>query len=347
MTDVLPTNGSPLMDLYTRNGFAGPSTIMVRRQYTPAYARVVGDYKPYRLEAWQSQPDAADPRALPVTLLRSPTVRLEVWQRTEDTPFAVRDVHHDQVFYVLDGRARLETDFGVLDLEPMDMVRIPRSVALRLVDVRELHLVVLATANPVNVNPENDAVLSPAHVDTPRAFDSPDWQPGEYELVIRHGESTTSYFYDYDPLPIIQASGAPVVQRFNLANVNPLSVKGTASPPAQLLDDPSTDTMIYYLGARESGRPPVHHNADYDEIGIYAKGPGVFGALAVPGTAVWVPKGVIHQGPEENVPEGFVAWLIETRAHLELTEAGRRIAVLAETNQFEVHPTVGQAVTAS
>lgn len=346
MTNTPPPNGAPLMDLYTRNGFAGPATVMIRQQYTPAYTRVEGDYTPYRLEAWQAQPESAGPRALPVTILRSPTVRLDVWQRTDDTPFAIRDVHHDQVLYVLDGNARLETDFGVLDLQPMDMVRIPRSVAWRLVDVRALDLIILATVSALTVAPANDAVLNPAHVDMPRAYASPQAGSGEYELVIRHGERTTSYFYDYDPLPIIQAAGAPVVQRFNLANVNPLSVKGVASPPARLIDDPTAETMVFYLGAREGGRPPVHHNADYDEIGVYAKGPGVFGALAVPGTAVWVPKGVIHQGPEEDVPEGYVAWLIETRANLELTEAGQRIAVLAETNQFEAHPSVAEAVKA-
>ncbi len=224
------------------------------------------------------------------------------------------------------------------------MVRIPRSVAVRLVDVRELNLIVLATVSPLIVAPENDAVLNPAQVDVPRPYDSPGWPAGEYELVIRHGDRTTSYFYDYDPLPIIQASGAPVVQRFNLAAVHPLTVQGAVSPPARLIDDPTTETMIFYLGARENGRPPVHHNADYDEIGVYVAGPGVFGAMTVPGTTVWVPKGVIHQGPEENVPEGYVAWLIETRANLELTEAGRRIAQLAETNRFEVHPSVAGAV---
>ncbi len=346
MAEALPPDGAPLVDLYTRNGFAGPATIMVRQQYSPEYTRVEGEYVPYRLEAWRSHQEAGDPRALPVTILRSPTVRLDVWQRSEDTPFAVRDVHHDQVFYVLAGHARLETDFGVLDLEPMDMVRIPRSVAVRLVDVRELNLIVLATVSSLTVAPENDAVLNPAHVDVPRPYDSPGWPAGEYELVIRHGDRTTSYFYDCDPLPIIQASGAPVVQRFNLAAVHPLTVQGAVSPPARLVDDPTTETMIFYLGARENGRPPVHHNADYDEIGVYVAGPGAFGAMTVPGTTVWVPKGVIHQGPEENVPEGYVAWLIETRANLELTEAGRRIAQLAETNRFEVHPSVAGAVTA-
>jgi homogentisate 1,2-dioxygenase len=255
----------------------------------------------------------------------------------------LKDVYRDQVLYVQEGHARLETDFGVLDLAPLDMVRIPRSVGLRLVDVKELRLFIVASVNPLNVDPENDAVLSPALVDTPRGYENPMGAPGEHELVVRHGEHMTSYFFDYDPLAIIESVGAPVVQRFNLANVNPLVVKGVAAPPAQLISDPTTETMFYYMGAREGGRPPVHHNADYDEIAIYGQGPGAFGALSVPGLTVWVPKGVIHQGPEEYVPEGFVGWLFETRANLVLTEAGRQIAHLMETTAFDVHPSEAAA----
>jgi homogentisate 1,2-dioxygenase len=265
---------------------------------------------------------------------------MDVWQRVHDTPFAIRDVHHDQIFYVLDGTARLETDFGVLDLVPMDVIRVPRAVSLRLVDVHALNLVVVATPNALHIHPENDAVLSPADVDGGRPYENPVGLPGEYELMIRHGASTTSYFYDYDPLPVLAAPGAPVVQRFNLANVHPLSVKGIAAPPARLIEDPTTETLFFYLGAREGGRPPVHHNADYDEIAVFAKGPGQLGEIKQPGTVVWVPKGVIHQGPEEYVPEGYVAWLFETRAHLELTPAGQNIATLAETSMFGVHPSV-------
>lgn len=336
MTESIPAE----IDLYTRNGFAGPVTTMARMQYTPTYSRVEGDYTPRRLEAWQTLPGADHPRGFPIPILESPTTRVELWQRTSDTPYAVRDVFHDQLFCVLDGGARLETDFGVLDLEPLDLVLIPRSVSVRLSDVRSLQLIVLSTENALRLNPENDAVLSPADVDVARPYDDPVGRPGEYELVVRHGHDTTSYFYDYDPLPIMQVDGSPVVQRFNLANVHAISAEegAVAPPPARLFDGNTDETLAFYLGSRVSGRPPVHHNADYDELGLYVKGPGVFGAMTVPGTIVWVPKGVIHQGPEENVPEGYVAWLIETRAKLELTEAGRMIAKLAETTAFDVHP---------
>ena len=330
----------PQPDLYTRNGFAGPATGMVRGTYSPEFTRVEGDYRPQRFETWHAEP-AVGPRALPSTILDGGRVRLDLWHREVDTPFAVRDVHHDQLLYVLEGSARLETDFGVLDIEPLDMVLLPKAVTFRLTDVRSLRLIILVNAEPLRIEPENAAVLNPfLHVGTPRPYEDPLGRPGEHEVLIRHGRACTSYFYDYDPLAIVTTVGAPVVQRFNLANVSPLGVKGGGAPPARLLSDPATETMIYYLGSRESGQPPVHHNADYDEIGIYCCGPASFGAMTTPGTLVWVPKGIIHRGPEENVPEGYVAWLFETRANLELTEAGRGIAELTETTMFGVHPSV-------
>ncbi|SFO50186.1 homogentisate 1,2-dioxygenase [Pseudonocardia ammonioxydans] len=341
MTEARLPDTEPTTDLFTRNGFEGPASLLVRQQYTPTYRKVSGSYAPRRLEPWNSLTEAPDPRDLPVTILRGPRVRIEVWNRDHDTPFAVRDVHHDQLIYVLDGHARLETDFGVLDLDPLDAVLLSRSVSFRLTRVRSLQTLIVATESTLHLKPSNAAVLDPSAIDTPRPYDEPARPDGEHELIVRHGDETTSYFYEQDPVHVLQAVGAPAVQRFSMGAVRPLTVPGASSPPASLVVDPTTETMIYYLGARDTGRPPVHHNADYDEIGIYAKGPGPLGALTVPGSAVWVPKGLIHHGPDEDVPEGYIAWLIETRAHLELTEAGQRIARLAETTAFHVHPSEG------
>lgn len=340
MTEA-PVSGPPQVDLYSRNGFAGPATGIVRGQYTPGYTRVEGDYAPRRLDIWRFQPgSSAGARSVPTAILDGGDVRMEVWRPGTDTAFALKDVHHDQFFFVLDGSARLETDFGVLDLAPLDMVKVPRSVGYRLKRVKDLHLVIVVTEQAQTIHPENAAVLNTAlDVDIPRPYDGPA-EPGEYELVVRHGSDTTTYFFDYDPLHMIATSGAPVVERFNLADVHPLAVAGLAAPPARLATDATTRAMVYYLGARDGGQPPVHHNADYDEIFLYCAGPGVFGEMRDPGTLVVVPKGVIHQGPEENVPEGFIGWLLETRADLVLTPAGHAIGALAETSRFGTHPSV-------
>ncbi|TMS51169.1 homogentisate 1,2-dioxygenase [Mycobacterium sp. DBP42] len=330
-------HGELNVDLYTRNGFAGPLSTMVRPTYSPGYTRVEGTYRPQRLHTWTLEA-ADDPRAIPVTVLDSDTVKFELWHRNLDTAFAMRDVRNDQLFFVTHGNARLETDFGVLELSPLDMVVVPRAVSYRLSQVDSLRMMVLTTVEQMNIDADMATVLD-REVELPRAFDAGEIRSGEQELVVRHGAETTSYYFDYDPLAVLKTEGAPVVQRFSLEGITPPPSEGPmAAPPARLVYGASQETLVFYLGARETVRPPVHHNADYDEVGIYACGPGVFGHMTHPGTVVWVPKGLIHQGPAENVPEGYVAWLFETRANLERTPAGAEFAALMETSLFGIHP---------
>jgi homogentisate 1,2-dioxygenase len=325
------------VDLYSRNGFDGPLSMIVRSSYSPGYTRVEGAYRPQRIHTW-TLPTADDERSMPVTVLRSPTVRFDLWHRNSDTPFAIRDVRNDQLMFVTSGSARLETDFGVLDLEPLDMVVLPRAVTYRLSQVDNIRMMLLVTPEQLSVDPDATNALG-REVQLPKAYAPTESRSGEQELVVRHGDESTSFFFDYDPLPVLGTDGAPVVQRFTLQNVTPpASVGPVGTPPSRLVAGAQSETLVFYLGARESARPPVHHNADYDEIGIYAAGPGVFGQMTKPGTVVWVPKGLIHQGPEENVPDGYVGWLFETRANLELTPAGARIAATMETSLFGVHP---------
>jgi homogentisate 1,2-dioxygenase len=330
------------VDLYSRNGFDGPLSMIMRSSYSPGYSRVEGTYRPQRLHTW-TLPTADDPRSLPLTILGSSTTRLDLWHRDVDTPFSIRDVRNDQLLFVTHGSARLETDFGVLDLEPLDMVVLPRAVSYRLSRVDAIRMMVLATPEQLSVDSDATTLLG-REVHLPRPYEASEIRSGEHELVVMHGAETTSYFFDYDPLPVLGSDGAPVVQRLNLRNVSPPSSEGpVGTPPSRLVSGAQSETLVFYLGARESARPPVHHNADYDEVGIYACGPGVFGYMREPGTVVWVPKGIIHQGPAENVPEGYVGWLFETRASLALTPAGAQIAELMETSLFGVHPSARTA----
>ncbi|MEV3927267.1 hypothetical protein [Actinomadura coerulea] len=163
-------------------------------------------------------------------------------------------------------------------------------------------------------------------------------------MIVRHGGEFTRYFYDYDPMPALAAAGAPIVRRYNIADVQSLGVDSGNLMPPRIINDATTRTLVFDLSSRRSDRPPVHHNADYDEIIFYVAGPGHYGAVDRPGTITWTPKGIIHQGPEENVPEGYKAWLLKTRASLALTPAGRDLGQLMETGKFDIHP--NQSATA-
>ena len=61
-----------------------------------------------------------------------------------------------------------------------------------------------------------------------------------------------------------------------------------------------------------------------------------------PGTMVWTPKGMTHWGPTEHVPEGYGAWLLETRGTIRLTDAALGIAAPMETGAFGFHEAGGE-----
>jgi homogentisate 1,2-dioxygenase len=52
----------------------------------------------------------------------------------------------------------------------------------------------------------------------------------------------------------------------------------------------------------------------------------------------WVPKGIAHHGPSEDVPEGYLAWMIESRSTLRLTPAALKVAQLMELDMYGPDP---------
>ena len=234
----------------------------------------------------------------------------------------MRNVVADEVHFIVSGGARLETDFGAFDVGHGDFVLVPRAVAWRYVGIGEPVLALIAACEgTLAIDPDPRAVLNTAlDVDEPVPFG--DAAPGAYEVVVRHRGGTTSYFYEFDPLGGQAARGAPQVRRFNIESAKGLGVASGGISPGRLIDDTTGRSLFYHLGSRRSDRPPIHCNADYDEIIVYAGGPGAYGGMTVPGTVAWTPKGIAHHGAEEDVPEPYQAWLLETRAELSMTEAG-------------------------
>jgi homogentisate 1,2-dioxygenase len=341
MTDPRSEGSAPAtyVGVYTRDGFAGLRSTIIRRQYTAPFRKVQGSYVPRCFNVLDVRPeDIESAEGMPVTLMQGDGIVLEVAHHDRRSTFALRNVAADEVHFILRGRARLETDFGLLDLVPGDFVHIPRAVSYRFGAVDEPVVdVVVGVHSQLVLRPDNaPGTLNVARdADEPRPWGDGDVSTAEHSLVIRHGEDTTTYVYDYDPLPSVSITGPAVVQRFNFADVHALSVEGAGGvSPARIFDDPSTRHIIFNISSRRSARPPVHDNADYDEIAVYTEGPDGFGAITRPGTVGWVPKGVIHHGPEEDASQGFKAFLIETRASMQLCPAAERIAVAMETGRY-------------
>ena len=301
---------------------------------------MVGTHAPRRLSLFNFEAeDLHDTHALPREILSSKKgVRLSVSRRRTLTPFTLRNAEADELHFVQSGRCSFHTDFGSLEAKPLDFVCIPRAVSYR-VEPLSSDLIDMILESP-----------SPLKFDTPAPFgmvnfgacvrraviaQSAQPTPGPHSLLIKAEDGITRFEMAADPLPaLVQVGGVTPVWALNLADIVLINYGTSGGPPAQVLSTDSTDVMIYSLGARPGRRPPVHHNADYDEIVICVAGPGACGKVTEPGRRAWVPKAVTHQGPTEDVAEGYPAWLIETRATLRVSPDALAKSVLLETGLF-------------
>jgi homogentisate 1,2-dioxygenase len=339
MTSTSDADTEGFVDLYTRNGFAGPMATVLRPHYTPPYVSVQGTYAPHRLDLSgipESLFEHSEP--LPVPILEGDGVSVEIGVHRELRSQAVRNVYADEIHYILEGSGKLDTDFGTLDIRAGDFILLPRAVTYRFAAVtKPIREIVIVTASQMTLDPQPAVALDiEKSVDIPQA-NSARQDTSTNQIVVRHVGGTTTYVFDEDPLTCLNTEGAPIVRRFSFESVPYLTFEQTGLYPAKLIDDSSGQVFLFNLSSRQSPRPPIHHNADYDEIIFYVAGPGHYGLVDKPGTMIWVPKGIVHHGPTEEVPEGYKAFMVETRAPMLLTEAGKAVAALMETAMFGTH----------
>jgi homogentisate 1,2-dioxygenase len=331
---------------WSREGFTGDKAWIRRAHYAPDYLSAAGPHAPKRLNVSDLQPaNAGNPLGMPIVIAGTKTgVRLSVARRTESMPYIMRNVECDEMHFVQHGNVRVRTGYGTFDAGPGDFVCIPRSVAYQiLLQQNSALMFVVESPAAIRLRPAD----GPGTVDPLRdvAYPELETMPGPARattLILKSIDDITEFVLPDDPLHAIERGGGiNPVWKVRLADVKPKS----EGHPVPFLGTSGNDLLMFSLNASERAhRPPVHVNADYDEVIYFFAGPGAWGGVNEPGTLTWVPKGVTHNGPSENVPEGYLAWLLESRATLRLTPAGLAIAELMETGLYGRHR---GAVTAS
>jgi homogentisate 1,2-dioxygenase len=324
------------LENWSREGFTGDSALVHRTRYSPDYLRADGPHAPRRLSVYDVQTDARDPLQLPAVIGTAASgLRVAVSRRTTSMTYVLRNVECDELHFVQQGELRFRTALGTLDAHPGDFICVPRSVAyeISLIQGPALTLVVesplavsLTETQPAGI--DHTRFVHHARIDTQPRPDT------ETTLVLKSGDEVTRFTMPSDPIAAIErAGGVNPVWRLRLADIEP----APDGPPAPFLGTDGNELLFYTLSARRARRAPIHVNADYDEIVYYYTGPGAWGAVTEPGTLTWVPKGVTHNGPDENVAAGYLAWLLESRTTLRLTQAGLSIADLMETGLYGRH----------
>ena len=313
-----------------REGFAGHGVNVMRGHHSPDYTSVSGPHAPHRLNIREvSCPDRDDPEALPVPILMACSgTQLSVSGLALPMPFVVSNVEADEVHFIQEGEAEFVTSYGYLVGGPGDFVMIPRGVHYCVRPGNTPYLAVIVEipgALAFDASPGFEPEIHQAVIDNSKA------KAGDTILLLKSFDGVTRYVKPTNPLASATLTeGALPVWKLNLGNI-PTDANG---PPVQFISSPGRDELFYNLSARPRRRPPIHNNVDYDELIFYFAGPGAWGSVAEPGTLTWVPKGVLHHGPSEDVPEGYLAWMLESRSTMRLARAGQAVAQLMETDLY-------------
>lgn len=343
----------PNVHLWSRDGFIGQAAIGIQPEYTPDFISAEGLHVPRQFQVEQfACADESDPNALPTPILvsRKQDATISVSRRREPMPFTLKNVEADELHFIQRGSVLFETEFGEIEAGESDFVCIPRAAAYRMTP---------NTDDFIDVIVESAGALK---FDTPAPFGMIDFgqdvrravitnpsqtaptQDGNHILIMKATDGITRYVKPVDPLATLnQVGGDAPVWAINLTAIQQISYGGLGGPPAQFLGTKDSAVLMYDLSSRPSKlRPPVHDNADYDEIIYYVRGPGQYGAITEPGTLTCVPKGVTHHGPDEDVPEGYQAWLLETHSTMRFTPEALKQAKLMETSGYGPHPSLGE-----
>lgn len=343
-----PQDVGPPVQLWTRDGFQGAMSVVTRPIYAPDYLSAQGPHAPRRAVLNHLTPeDQDDAEALPTLVATSRLgVKLLVSGRRKPMPFVVRNVEADEIHFIQSGMAKFETDVGCLTAEEGDFVCIPRAVAYRFAPTGDgLRSIIVESPSALRLSPPAPTGMLNVARDVKYAeIDRDIPAGGPTKLVLKTlDEENTIFTLPHDPLSLgVRLSESVPVWKLNLANIQVHAYLPHGGPPSQFLSSSTGDILMFNLSARLGGRPPVHINADFDEVICYVRGPGVWGGCSEPGTLTCVPKGVIHHGPSENVPEGYQAWLLETRATLRWTPKALAASALMETGQYGPHSSVGK-----
>lgn len=342
----MSTDTTAVPHLWTREGFAGSVSVVTRSSYSPDFLSAEGPHVPRRtLLDRQATHEEGSLDALPSVIATSTRgVRLLTSARRGPMPFTVRNVEADELHFIQSGMVRFDTDVGSLVAEEGDFVCIPRSIAYRFGPVDgSMRSLILESPDALTLTPPSALGLINFARDVQYAQIDPEigiGGPSKLLLKSAGGEITT-YVMPHDPLALGARLTTDVpVWKLNLGNIQSHAYEPIGGPPSMFMSSREGLSMLFNLGSRSGGRAPVHVNADFDEVILYVRGPGAWGVCDHPGTLTIVPKGVIHHGPLEAVPEGYQAWLLETRATLRFTPEALSASELMETGSYGRHPSL-------
>ncbi len=279
------------------------------------------------------------------TLLANDDVEVSWAVATEDSNL-YRNAVGDELVYVQDGRGRLESVFGVLDVGPGDYIVVPASATHRWM-VSEAPLRTLVISSRGHVAPPAKYLSDRGQFLEHAPYCERDLRaPGESVVVddtdvpvlVRSRAGWSRHVHQHHPFDVVGWDGCVYPYAFNIADFEPIVGRIHQPPPVhQTFELPGAVVCSFvprlFDFHPDAVKVPYHHaNTDSDEVLFYSRGDFMSraGSGIDVGSISFHPAGFVH-GPQPGSVEASldkaateeVAVMLDTFAPLAVTAAAR------------------------
>ncbi len=280
-------------------------------------------------------------------LLGNADVRI-AWARVDGTSGdgpLYRNATGDELIYVQEGPAALESVFGRLEVRPGDYVVVPASTTHRWRHDGDLAMLIVESSGHVAPprrylsNGGQFLEHAPYCERDLRAPDEPLIEEGEnVEVVVRTRAGLSRHVHRTHPFDVVGWDGHLYPWAFNIADFEPIVGRIHQPPPVhQTFEGPGFVVCSFvprlYDFHPDAVKVPYHHaNTDSDEILFYSDGDFMSraGSGIGVGSISYHPMGFVH-GPQPGSHEasmdtdrtGETAVMIDTFAPLQVSDTAR------------------------
>jgi homogentisate 1,2-dioxygenase len=346
-------------ELMGTTGFAGGSSLLYHRRSPSAMDAA----EPAASERSPCSPDETLlPRHLRTTDLPAggdPVSGRHVLLANDDVTVAVahadrssglfRDAVGDELVFVHEGTATLETSFGPLEVVAGDYVVIPTSTTHRW-QLTSPRLDLLVIESTGHVAPPRRYLTDTGQFregspycerDLHAPTELPEPEDGPVELLVRHRGGTTRCCLSHHPFDVVGWDGTVYPYRFSIHDFEPIVGAQHQPPPVhQTFEAPGIVVCSFVPRPFDFGpdaiKVPYHHaNVDCDEVLFYVDGDFMSraGSGIGVGSISFHPAGFVH-GPQPGSLEAAldrdrteeVAVMVDTFRPLEVSDAARAIS---------------------
>lgn len=270
------------------------------------------------------------------------------WAETSQTSSLYRNASCDELVYVQDGSAKLETIFGTIAIRQGDYVVIPKGTTLRWCPDRTLKLLFIESRGhvrtPQRYLSKNGQFLegSPYSERDLRTPESPLTVDEEnVAVLVRHHSGISRHVYRHHPFDVQGWDGSLYPWALSIHDFEPIVGRIHQPPPVHQTFEGDGFVVCSFVPRPldfdpDSVKVPYYHsNSDSDEVLFYSAGnfASRVGSGIGAGSISFHPSGFVH-GPQPGSYEASVdknstdelAVMVDTFRPLAVAEVGRDIS---------------------